>query len=140
MAGERDRRYLLRLDDYQTLPEVPVGVDLERVYAEIYYQFVDEFGVGVREQQAMELRRDILEMQIDLMVIGDQTLKARIALLEKRLNDMMEQGDNVNIFEVAAVLSKDAGYDISPTRLSVAEFYSKLKRYEKEQSARAAAE
>ena len=128
--ASEDVRYLLKLDNYNKLP---VGIDtseLQQVYESLYYQFLDEFGVGPSEGAILGMNRDILAMEIEYQVTGNETLKARISVLNSRLKALQQQS-GANIFDVAAAVSKWAGYDISPLKLTVVEFFSKLNQYEK---------
>jgi hypothetical protein len=128
--ASEDPRYLLRLDSYNSLPDTDTDA-LGLVYETIYYQFLNEFGVNGTEAEMLHIQRDILELEIDYMRHGGAVLQVRLNVLRKRLEELADKNKGGNIFEVAAALSKWAGYDVSPMKLTVVEFYSKLKLYEK---------
>jgi hypothetical protein len=126
-----DPRYLLKLDSYKSLPEVPDTTDLQALYGELYFEFLNEFGVGSTESAILGMERDILELELSGLIEANATLQSRINLIRKRITELQTTGSDATIWDIAAGLSKFAGYDISPLRLTVVEFYSKLKQYEK---------
>lgn len=127
----KDHRYLLRLENYTVLPD-DVTIDLGEVYQSLYYQLLDEFGVSASEDVILCLERDVLQLETELMLHRSGQVETRLKALRTRLTNATPSNvKDSNIFEISASLSKWAGYDISPLRLSVAEFYSKLKAYEK---------
>lgn len=127
-----DHRYLLILQSYAVLPSGDFP-ELAAVYDAIYDEYLTQFGLTETEHYLLNLHRDSLELKLDLMDTGNSMLITQIKLLDKKIDEAKgNQSDETDIFEVAAVLSKHFGYDISPLKLSVVEFFSKLKLYEKE--------
>ena len=124
-----DKRYLMKLESYHKLPDPVDG--LEEAYEEMYYQFIDEFGIGSTEGMILNLERDILELEVSYSMTGNQTLLARIGVMKQRLEELISKSTGGNVFQLAAQVSKWAGYEISALRLTVVEFYSKIKEYEK---------
>lgn len=132
IEAQKDRRYLLKLESYAVLPECDIA-KLNEAYDLIYDQYLNQFGLTDTEHYLLSLHRDSLELKLEMLDTGSGTLLAQIGVLEKRISEASQSDETGNgLFEVAAVLSRHFGYDISPLKLTVVEFFSKLKLYEKE--------
>lgn len=132
IEAQKDRRYLLKLENYAVLPQYDIA-KLNEAYDLIYDQYLNQFGLTDTEHYLLSLHRDSLELKLEMLDTGSGTLLAQIGVLEKRISEASQSDETGNgLFEVAAVLSRHFGYDISPLKLTVVEFFSKLKLYEKE--------
>lgn len=104
---------------------------LEKVWKDLYHEYVKQFGYSDTFVEQMEKRREIAMMKIRMMVNEDRSINTFIRIAEKELEEMESDG-NMDFFTGKSLLEKSLGFHIDVHKVSVAEYYSHFQVINKE--------
>lgn len=126
-----DVRYLYKLNDYSKLPKlIP---QLKEVWDDFVYQYIDELGLDQDTKQIIELKRDIVLMEIDYALDKHGPTKTRI---EFKMNELREVIKNIlpetkpNYNKIKVILEKWLKFPIDTKKTTVLEYFSYLRLHE----------
>ena len=110
---------------------------LQLVWSNIYFEFLEVFGVPKKLQKIYSLKRDVIKMQTRVIVDGRKDLKAAIIIKEKELENLTKHENETIVNTVSAYVSKELGFKVDQHKTTVREFYEFLSVIEKQKEAEA---
>ena len=111
--------------DFSYLLIEKVNINLENVWAKIYNEYIEEFGIPENYKTYIFLQIEALNIY---QKAYSENKKHLLTLAEvKDKESITYLSENVKLSETSAILSKYMGYRINPAEISVKEFMSYIK-------------
>jgi hypothetical protein len=105
---------------------------LAEVWAMLYDEFIDTFGVNEDFREYLELKRDIEILKIDMILDGDMSLQTMIEIKEFEMAKSFDKETKSNYNEVKVYVEKYMGFRLDEKTTSTKDYYTYLKTIEKE--------
>ncbi len=99
---------------------------------DIQRQLVNRFGISESYMEVLEKRCEIACLQIDLHVTDDRFNKTLIGIAESELKELTNRKSSTTD-EIKDYLEKYKGFHLSLHTITVAEWFSYVKNYSKQQ-------
>ena len=129
---EKELRYLLRLKDYNKLPKT--SLNLEEIWEDIYYQYLDEFGDSDISRQLSIAEINYWDIYWNLMDTNNRKLITKIHLKIKEI-DRIKKLIDMNPQSLAKqieIVERWRRLPIDPKKTSVLMWYTYVKAMEEE--------
>lgn len=123
-----DLTYLLKVRRAVSGKEVE---QLQKIWQNIFDEFIDTFGVPEYMKEVLTLRRDIECMKVEMYIERDRTLSAIIQVKEDELKALIGNDKIDNVNETTAHIEKYLGFQIDENKVSVKKYYTYVKMLEK---------
>jgi hypothetical protein len=124
---EGEKRYLLKLDDYNDLPNVNQS-QIEALWEAIQDQIIDSFGISDKFKQLLRLENEILRLKLKAAIEGDKTLESVAEVKEMQLKKQLNiKTKTQGIEELIASIDIKFKINIDERQISVKKFYNYLK-------------
>jgi len=130
VVEKNELRYLLKLKDYEQLPECTEEQlhELYELWSELDYQYFEYFGIEDKYLNRLKLEKSIIMLEIDV-ALGKNTLSIVRLRQQKRvlaeLNESSEEG--LKPLDMLINVEKFMGFHLKPEQISVKKFYSYVK-------------
>lgn len=108
---------------------------LNTIFESIYEQFITAFGVNETMKRAMELRRDIGVLKLEMAISGDLSRQTFIDIKEDELGKLLLETEKQSNITMKAYVDKFMGFHIDEKKVSVKEYYSYIELLKKEAEA-----
>ena len=92
-----DFRYLYKLEEYYDLEEIEPGEELPALWSDLFDQYIDTFGLGKEYKEALELRREIVILQAEVLMTKNTFLNNKIRHKQMRLDELTTTKDEQKI-------------------------------------------
>jgi hypothetical protein len=138
MAGQEDHRYILKMDSYEPLPDIPESVlNMKEKYMDLYYQFLDKFGVSHSQDYILREYSQMIYHTLKSEIEGDRKSITFANIhrinIERAMAEKKKQ-KQTDIYDLAHIVGRFQGYRIDPKELNVVEFYKLVQQYEESTS------
>jgi len=104
---------------------------LLELWAKLYDEHIDKFGLDKDYRRSLEKRIDIAILQGERIITGERFLETMIAIETVDLDEMGDglggSSESYNFMECIAVIEKYFGKDVDPLKTSVLKYYTYLK-------------
>ena len=113
---------------------VKVGKYTNRVlrtqWRRVYDGYIAQFGLSDNYLKIVELMKEIAALKVQRMESGDRTLNTFIKIAEYNLSELQKENTSKDgdFFDTKTALEENVGFRIDPHVISVAEFYSHIRR------------
>jgi len=115
-----DFTYLM-IDPDQAIPK---NVNLFNVWADIYDEFIDEFGNNEKFEDWIRTRKRAVKLMREAYIDGKEYLITIAEATWREADMMMEAIEGGGLTKTSAIISKYMGFRINPMEITTAEFYS----------------
>lgn len=107
-------------------PEPIGGAD---TWSKLYTEYLEEFGVSDQYKSYIQAKCEECVHEIEAATGGGSLHKtlAQLSKLEAEAIEEKSSGNNSNIYELSAILSKKMSFRVDPKEVTVVEFYNYLK-------------
>ena len=123
---KHDLKYLL-IDPGQTISKEDLANQWERLYAE----YIEEFGIHEKYRDYLQKRIHIARMKCDMILTDDFSLQNIIDVEEIELQAMLKDREKIKYMDIVASLSKFMGFHVNTRQITVFEYYSYLRNFER---------
>jgi len=103
-----------------------------KAFENIQRQLVDRFGISQPYIEQLELRQEIAALECDVAISGDRFNNLFINIKKTRLKELQER-KSTSTDEIKIMIEKDLKFYISLHKITVAEWFSYVKNYSKQQ-------
>jgi hypothetical protein len=110
----------------------PKDKRLLKIWENIYDEFIKRFGLSENYIKYINIRQQALELYKEAYVDGEKYKRVLADIKVAEAERLIEDSEDVDLFEVSAYLTKNNFGRIDVKVVSVAEFYSYLKIIKKE--------
>ncbi len=124
VSETNDLKYLLKEDVKLTDKDRMI---LAVIWDNMYFEFLETFGVPAKMQQVLGLRREILKLQTKMICNNRKDLEALIHIKGLELSALQVDSNKQELNTVTAFVSKQMGFRINERETTVKEFYTYLK-------------
>jgi hypothetical protein len=104
---------------------------LESTWNNIFFEFLDAFGIPDNMREILELRRDISVLKLEMFIENDPSIQTFIEVKEIQLNNLLNDTKKEDSAIVSAYVEKFMGFKL-PKETTVKEFYSYIKIIDEE--------
>lgn len=123
---EGEKRYLLKLDDYNDLPNVNQS-QIEALWEAIQDQIIDSFGISDKFKQLLRLENEILRLKLKAAIEEDRSLLTIAEVKEMQLKKNIEaQEKTVSIDDMIIAIELRLKISINELTTTVKKFYKYL--------------
>lgn len=122
--------YVAKLSNYNDPPKMEPGLLLTQ-WKVLYSEYITEFGIHQKYRDYLEKQIHIAQLKCDLVITDDATLKTFIRAEQAELESMIKDKEKVKYMEIVAALSRFAGFRIDTKAVTVLEYYSYIRDFEK---------
>jgi len=113
------------LKEHKTLSDEN-KIQLEAIWREIYFEFLDVFGIPEQMKQILSLKRDIAVLNARMFIDTDPSLLTFIEIKEFDLAKLTNQSESKQTGSVKVYVEKFMGFKLNEKEISVKEFYQYL--------------
>lgn len=97
--------------------------DLGSTWDSLYDQYIKAFGISKQYLKELQIRKKIAQLQCELIITGDLSLKSFIGAEESYLEDM-RKGKKLTFYGSIKNIEKDRGFRFDPKIESVKTYYT----------------
>jgi hypothetical protein len=101
-------------------------------FEEIQRQIVNRFGISESYMEVLDLRKEIAILQLEMAITDDKFNKTWINIKETELKQLQQRKSSTTD-EIKDYLEKYKGFHLSLHTITVAEWFSYVKNYSKQQ-------
>lgn len=101
-------------------------------FEEIQRQIVNRFGISESYMEVLDLRKEIAILQLEMAITDDKFNKTWINIKESELKQLQQRKSSTTD-EIKDYLEKYKGFHLSLHTITVAEWFSYVKNYSKQQ-------
>ena len=113
---------------FVTKQEVENNELLERRWALIYDEYLNEFGLSDEYKEILKVKRKIANLQADYIIKGDRVLLNFINIEKNALESLYDTSKKGSTFRDSLVhLEKMQGIKINTKQITVADYYNYLR-------------
>lgn len=103
-----------------------------KAFENIQRQLVDRFGISEPYMEQLELRQEIAALECDVAITDNRFNNLFINIKKTRLKELQERKGSTTD-EIKIMIEKDLKFYISLHKITVAEWFSYVKNYSKQQ-------
>jgi hypothetical protein len=107
---------------------------LERLWFEIYNEFIEEFGLSKRYLELLEAKKTIANLKNQYIQTGDRSILNEIEIEEIDFNNEFEKKDEVRFESVVMALEKRQSFSIDPKTITVYKYNNYLRTFKEEEN------
>lgn len=132
--------YLLQLNDYggtEMSFNEKESKKLIGVWLELYFEYLDAFGITEKYKKRVELERDAVILEAEIVLGGDPIKKTWLNIKNRELQEMKDESENSKsstFEEEIIVLMKWSGVAIDSKKITSLRFFTLRKMYNEEMS------
>lgn len=115
-----DLKYVLKVDRKCNKKQLDILTEAMRV---MQAEYIDTFGINESYKKILDLKREILELEIKLLITEDRTHQTFIDLKNQELKYTLSTTKTSQVSAVKRCIEKDMGFPINMKTTSVKEFY-----------------
>lgn len=103
-----------------------------KAWINLYDEYIKNFGIPETYSEYLKKRIKANKVWIDVLVKNKTSRRRKAEILESEASQMMKQDEtnSNNIGVLSANISKQFGFNVDPSKVSVRQFYSYLKTLE----------
>jgi hypothetical protein len=98
-------------------------IQLEAIWREIYFEFLDTFGIPEQMKEILSLKRDIAVLNARMYIDSDSSLLTFIEIKEYQLAKLTASNEVNSVGNVRVYVEKFMGFKLNEKEISVKEFY-----------------
>ena len=105
--------------------------DLEKRWDALYSEYIAEFGIHDKYRDYLMKMVHIARMKCDMILTDDFSLQNIIEVEEFELENMIKDREKIKYMDIVASLSKFMGFHVNTRQITVFEYYSYLRSFER---------
>lgn len=118
MISEKNDLSFLLLNKHQKFDKIK----MEKVFEQIKDEYIDTFGISENYKKILDLRKDIVCLQIEIAVSGDRFIENHIDIAKIELKKLLENTSKGKPSETTVHLSKHMGFQVNERTITVREY------------------
>jgi len=129
-----DKRYLIKLDNYNKLPENGISKDeLESTWDDISFELVEEFGISEQTRRLIDYQRQLLKFRWHYEIEGKKIFLNRIREVENKIKDIIDLKSGGQKFEKqVAILESFFKFPFDVFKMSVLRYFTYIELYDEQ--------
>jgi hypothetical protein len=105
---------------------------LRMIFESIYSEFVRTFGINDLLKRSMELRRDIIVLELEKAINNDLSRQTFIDIKYAELKDILMQSESEKKVNIKSLVDKFMGFYVDEKKISVKDYYGYIDLIKKE--------
>ena len=132
-----DLRWLLKLENYDELPEINQDLtdELSKLWDEYQFQIIDVFGLSDVEEITLERQKELTILVNEYMITDDKSLVGFIKKKQKELKTLKANKVETDIEEQVGHIEKFMTFQIDLEKTSVSRYLNYVKIMKKKNDA-----
>ena len=107
---------------------------LERLWFEIYNEFIEEFGLSKRYLELLEAKKNIATLQLEFVRTGERSILNEIEIEQIDLANEFESKDEMSFESVVTAIEKRQSLPLDAKKISVYKYNNYLRTFKEEKN------
>ncbi len=125
--------YLKKLASYRKIKE-DNSKELEKVWFEIYNEFIEEFGLSKRYLELLSAKKTIALLQLEYVRTSERSILNDIEIEQIDLQNEFESKDEVRYESVIMAIEKRQSLPIDPKKITVYKYNNYLRTFKEDKN------